>query len=110
MYAFRKPFSVALFTDVPGWHFVLDYKIALVLAQVLGYAVSKLIGVKVIAEITPEQAGRCHPGAHFSFLARAHPVRGHTGALECVHDVLKRPALGIDLGLGVWLHGGPSHF
>jgi Family of unknown function (DUF5690) len=55
MYAFRKPFSAAVFTAVPGWHFVLDYKIALVLAQVLGYAVSKMIGVKVIAEITPEK-------------------------------------------------------
>lgn len=55
MYAFRKPFSVALFNEVPGWHFVLDYKIALVLAQVLGYASSKLIGVKVIAEITPNK-------------------------------------------------------
>ncbi|HXP64331.1 MAG TPA: DUF5690 family protein [Steroidobacteraceae bacterium] len=55
MYAFRKPFSVALFTDVPGWHFALDYKIALVLAQVLGYALSKLIGVKVISEISPQK-------------------------------------------------------
>jgi hypothetical protein len=53
MFAFRKPFTVALFSDVPGWHFALDYKIALVLAQVLGYAISKLIGVKFIAEITP---------------------------------------------------------
>jgi hypothetical protein len=55
MYAFRKPFSVAIFSSVPGWHFALDYKIALVLAQVLGYAVSKLIGVKLIAEITPNK-------------------------------------------------------
>jgi hypothetical protein len=53
MFAFRKPFTVALYTIVPGWHFALDYKIALVLAQVFGYAVSKLIGVKLIAEITP---------------------------------------------------------
>jgi hypothetical protein len=55
MYAFRKPFSVAIFSVVPGWHFALDYKIALVLAQVLGYAVSKLIGVKLIAEVTPNK-------------------------------------------------------
>jgi hypothetical protein len=55
MYAFRKPFSVAIFGSVPGWHFVLDYKIALVLAQVLGYAVSKMIGVKLIAEVTPNR-------------------------------------------------------
>ena len=55
MYAFRKPFSAAIFGTVPGWHFALDYKIALVLAQVLGYAVSKMIGVKLIAEITPNK-------------------------------------------------------
>lgn len=55
MYAFRKPFSVAIFGSVPGWHFALDYKIALVLAQVLGYAVSKMIGVKFIAEVTPNR-------------------------------------------------------
>jgi hypothetical protein len=55
MYAFRKPFSVAIFGSVPGWHFALDYKIALVLAQVLGYAVSKMIGVKFIAEVMPNR-------------------------------------------------------
>jgi hypothetical protein len=55
MYAFRKPFSAAIFGTVPGWHFALDYKIALVLAQVLGYAVSKMIGVKFIAEVTPNR-------------------------------------------------------
>src|SRR5450432_3641703 len=53
MYAFRKPFAAATFDAVPGWHFVLDYKIALVLAQVLGYAISKLIGVKFVSEIGP---------------------------------------------------------
>jgi hypothetical protein len=53
MYAFRKPFSVAIFGSVPGWHFELDYKIALVLAQVAGYALSKLMGVKLIAEFQP---------------------------------------------------------
>jgi uncharacterized protein DUF5690 len=53
MYAFRKPFSVAIFTAVPHWHFELDYKIALVLAQVAGYALSKLMGVKLIAEFQP---------------------------------------------------------
>jgi hypothetical protein len=53
MYAFRKPFSVAIYGAVPGWHFVLDYKIALVLAQVAGYALSKLMGVKFIAEFQP---------------------------------------------------------
>jgi hypothetical protein len=57
MYAFRKPFSAATYDAVPGWHLVLDYKIALVLAQVAGYALSKLIGVKVISEIAPARRG-----------------------------------------------------
>ncbi len=53
MYAFRKPFSAATFTGVPGWSFALDYKIALVIAQVAGYALSKFIGIKVISELNP---------------------------------------------------------
>ena len=57
MYAFRKPFSAATFEVVQGWPFALDYKIALVIAQAAGYAVSKLIGVKVIAEIHPARRG-----------------------------------------------------
>ncbi len=55
MYAFRKPFSAATFAVVPGWRFALDYKIALVLAQVAGYALSKLIGIKVISELDPDR-------------------------------------------------------
>jgi hypothetical protein len=51
MYAFRKPFSAATFAVVPGWTFALDYKIALVIAQVAGYALSKFIGIKVISEL-----------------------------------------------------------
>jgi MFS family permease len=57
MYAFRKPFSAATFEAVPGWSFALDYKVALVLAQVAGYALSKIIGVKVISEISPSRRG-----------------------------------------------------
>lgn len=49
MYAFRKPFTAASFDHVDGWHFALDFKIALVLAQLIGYAASKFIGIRVIA-------------------------------------------------------------
>ena len=57
MYAFRKPFTAATFDAVPGWTFTLDYKIALVLAQVAGYALSKLIGIKVVSELSPARRG-----------------------------------------------------
>jgi hypothetical protein len=49
MYAFRKPFAAASYGDPSGWHHALDFKIALVIAQVLGYAASKFIGIRVIS-------------------------------------------------------------
>lgn len=50
MYAFRKPFAVGTYADVAGWHVAIDYKTALLIAQVLGYALSKMVGVRVISE------------------------------------------------------------
>ncbi len=50
MYAFRKPIAAAPFIDVPGWHYAIDFKTCLIIAQVLGYALSKLIGIRIIAE------------------------------------------------------------
>ncbi|MDB5739177.1 MAG: hypothetical protein JWP16_217 [Alphaproteobacteria bacterium] len=52
MYAFRKPFTVAHFADAAP--VLVSYKIALVIAQVLGYALSKVAGIKVISEMHPE--------------------------------------------------------
>jgi hypothetical protein len=49
MYAFRKPFAAASFDHLSVAGF--DYKIVLVMAQVIGYALAKWIGVKVIAEL-----------------------------------------------------------
>jgi Family of unknown function (DUF5690) len=57
MYAFRKPFSAATFDTVEGWDFQLDFKIALVIAQVIGYAISKFIGIKIISELGKEKRG-----------------------------------------------------
>ncbi|MCH9692141.1 MAG: hypothetical protein K0U59_08800 [Gammaproteobacteria bacterium] len=53
MYAFRKPFAAATYSDVSAWAFFLDYKTTLVIAQVVGYAISKLAGIKIIAEMPP---------------------------------------------------------
>tara|TARA_R110001592_G_scaffold201527_5_gene450647 strand:+ start:3421 stop:4755 length:1335 start_codon:yes stop_codon:yes gene_type:complete len=49
MYAFRKPFTVATFKDLNFWG--IDYKILLIIAQVLGYTLSKFLGIKIIAEL-----------------------------------------------------------
>ncbi len=52
MYAFRKPFTAATFEGIKLWG--MDYKIVLITAQVVGYALSKFIGIKVISEIKPQ--------------------------------------------------------
>jgi len=49
MYAFRKPFTVATFDTMSFWG--IDYKILLILAQVLGYTLSKFLGIKIISEL-----------------------------------------------------------
>jgi hypothetical protein len=51
MYAFRRPFTVSRYADVAP--VFVEYKIALVIAQVLGYALSKVAGIKVISEMPP---------------------------------------------------------
>lgn len=50
MYAFRKPIAAADFSNVGVGLFGIDYKTVAIIAQVAGYAASKLIGVRLIAE------------------------------------------------------------
>jgi hypothetical protein len=97
MYAFRKPFAAASYSSVIGWHFALDFKIALVIAQVLGYATAKYLGIKVI--------GAMRPGY------RAAAILGLIGAswlallaFALVPAILKVPAMylnGLSLGI-IW--------
>ncbi len=54
MYALRKPFTAGTYNEAP---FVVGFKTWLVLAQVLGYTISKFIGIKVIAEMTEARRG-----------------------------------------------------
>ncbi|WP_461535731.1 DUF5690 family protein [Spongorhabdus nitratireducens] len=49
MYAFRKPFNAACYE---AWTlFGLDYKSVLLIAQVLGYTLSKFCGIRIISEL-----------------------------------------------------------
>lgn len=53
MYAFRKPFTAAIFEDyqVLG----IDYKILLITTQVLGYMLSKFMGINVVSSMQPDK-------------------------------------------------------
>ncbi|MBD8489498.1 hypothetical protein IFO69_12150 [Echinicola sp. CAU 1574] len=53
MYAFRKPFITGLYEGMYLWG--MDYKSILIIAQVLGYMISKFTGIKVISELKPSQ-------------------------------------------------------
>ena len=49
MYGFRKPFTAAEYLDGDGG--ALAYKTVLVTSQVLGYTLSKFIGIRVVSEM-----------------------------------------------------------
>lgn len=49
MYAFRKPFNAGVYEGLTLWG--LHYKTILVITQVLGYMLSKFIGIKIISEL-----------------------------------------------------------
>ncbi len=56
MYAFRKPFTAAGFDSlaIAG----IKYKDALIIAQLLGYTLSKFAGIKIIGELKNRHRGR----------------------------------------------------
>ena len=104
MYAFRKPFAAASFGAVAGWHYALDFKIALVVAQVLGYATSKFIGIGVISGMQPTYRARAILGLiGAAWLALV--------AFALLPAALKVPALfcnGLFLGMICLLYTSPS--
>lgn len=53
MYAFRKPFTASGYQGATLGG--MDYKTVLVVAQVLGYAASKFLGIRVVAETPPHR-------------------------------------------------------
>ena len=56
MYAFRKAFAAGTFTGLQYFH--VDYKVWLVIAQVIGYTLSKFYGIKFISELKPGQRAK----------------------------------------------------
>lgn len=49
VYALRKPFTAASFENAE--FFDMDYKVVVTISQILGYVVSKFIGIKLISEL-----------------------------------------------------------
>ena len=94
MYAFRKPFAAGLFEGSLG---PLKLKDALVLSQVVGYALSKFVGVKVITEL--DRAKRT--GALLVLIALAEIALLFFAVLPGPFKVVALFANGLPLGM-VW--------
>jgi hypothetical protein len=56
MYAFRKPFTAATFSDVTLWG--ASYKVLLVITQTFGYMGGKIYGIKFISSIQHHRRGQ----------------------------------------------------
>jgi Family of unknown function (DUF5690) len=56
MYSFRKAFAAGTFTGQQYFH--VDYKVWLVIAQIVGYMCSKFYGIKFIAEVNSKNRAR----------------------------------------------------
>ncbi|HWD86600.1 MAG TPA: DUF5690 family protein [Mucilaginibacter sp.] len=56
MYAFRKGFTAGTFAGTQYFH--IDYKVWLVIAQIIGYTASKFYGIKFISELKPGQRAK----------------------------------------------------
>src|SRR5690349_74631 len=53
MYAFRKPFAAAKFDGEMFLGSHVELKTAIVISQILGYTVSKYVGIKICSEVRP---------------------------------------------------------
>ena len=53
VYALRKPYTAAAFEDLEVFN--MDYKVVVTIAQILGYVISKFMGIKLISELKREE-------------------------------------------------------
>ena len=53
MYGFRKPFTVGTYNN--QLFLGINYKVCLVIAQVIGYMISKFYGIQFIGKIAPHK-------------------------------------------------------
>ena len=95
MYGFRKPFTVASFEGLS--YFGVDYKILIIIAQAVGYFISKFIGIKFIAELKPAK----RITYLFSFIAIAELALLGFALVPAPYNIIFMFFNGIPLGM-IW--------
>jgi hypothetical protein len=92
MYAFRKPFTAG---DYAASYGGIGYKTILVTAQVLGYTLSKFIGIKVVAEVRPQ----CRAALLLGLIAAAETALLLFGLTPAPFNCIWLLANGLPLGM-----------
>ncbi|MGH1518468.1 DUF5690 family protein [Chryseobacterium sp. JK1] len=95
MYGFRKPFTVASFEGLS--YFGVDYKILIIIAQAVGYFISKFIGIKFISELKPQK----RITYLFTFITIAELALLGFAAVPAPYNILFMFINGIPLGM-IW--------
>ena len=95
MYGFRKPFTVASFEGLS--YFGVDYKILIIIAQAVGYFISKFIGIKFISELKPQK----RLTYLFVFIAIAELALLGFAAVPAPYNIIFMLINGIPLGM-IW--------
>ncbi|QBJ87194.1 hypothetical protein DDI74_13375 [Chryseobacterium gleum] len=95
MYGFRKPFTVASFEGLS--YFGVDYKILIIIAQAVGYFISKFIGIKFISELKPQK----RITYLFTFIAIAELALLGFAVVPAPYNILFMLINGIPLGM-IW--------
>jgi MFS family permease len=95
MYGFRKPFTVASFEGLS--YFGVDYKILIIIAQAVGYFISKFIGIKFISELKPQK----RLTYLFVFIAIAELALLGFAAVPAPYNIIFMFINGIPLGM-IW--------
>lgn len=95
MYGFRKPFTVASFEGLV--YFGLEYKVLIIIAQVIGYFISKFLGIRFISELKPEK----RMFYLFSFIALAELALLGFAVVPAPYNIIFMFMNGIPLGM-IW--------
>ncbi len=102
MYAFRKPFTAAKYEGLTFLDSEITLKTALVISQILGYALSKYVGIKVCSEIRPQQRARALLGLVLASELALVLFAFLPDPWKCLAIFLNGFPLGMVWGLVVW--------
>lgn len=95
MYAYRKPFSAATYAGYSL--FGVQFKILGLTLQIIGYTISKFLGIKVISEMTPKRRGIYL----ILFMTSSEVALILFGAIPAPYNVFCMFLVGLPLGM-VW--------